>query len=213
MGKPFLGAALAVALASGVAGCSGASDSGSTAPPQLPYTIGGSIGGLTGSGLVLATPGQPDLAVSTDQTAFRFADRVDAGTTYAVRIAASPAGQECGVVNPRGVVGVADVTSVAVWCSAAWTSVAAGSGHTVAVKTDGTLWAWGYNVDGRLGTGDTSPHFLPVQIGSGFASASAGIGHTVALKTDGTLWTWGANGSGQLGDGTTTNQNAPMWVP
>jgi alpha-tubulin suppressor-like RCC1 family protein len=99
-----------------------------------------------------------------------------------------------------------------------WASVAAGDTHTVAVKTDGTLWAWGENWQGELGIG-TSAGFgdyrsAPVQVGTDthWASVAAGEGHTVAVKTDGTLWAWGHNWSGQLGDGTRTDRLAPVQV-
>jgi len=92
--------------------------------------------------------------------------------------------------------------------------VAAGSYHTVAVKTDGTLWAWGYNYDGQLGDGTTVNKSSPVQVGtdSHWQSVAAGGYHTVAVKTDGTLWAWGFNYYGQLGNGTTGNKSSPVQV-
>lgn len=82
-----------------------------------------------------------------------------------------------------------------------------GTGHTCAIKTDGTLWCWGYNHGGQLGDGTTDgPKVLPVHaagLGSNVARVAAGYGHTCAIKTDGALWCWGANHAGQAGDGTT----------
>ena len=94
------------------------------------------------------------------------------------------------------------------------TQVSAGGGHTVAVKTDGTLWAWGNNSNGQLGDGDTTDQWSsPVQVGTDthWASVAAGFDHTVAVKTDGTLWAWGSNSNGQLGDGA-TDQWSPVQV-
>jgi len=95
-----------------------------------------------------------------------------------------------------------------------WASVSAGRFHTLAIKADGTLWAWGYNGSGQLGDGTTTNRLSPVQIGTAtnWASVSAGVGHSVAVRTDGTLWVWGFNGSGQLGDGTTTNRLSPVRI-
>ena len=92
--------------------------------------------------------------------------------------------------------------------------IAAGEFHTVAIKTDGTLWAWGYNAYGQLGDGTTTNRHSPVQIGTGtdWAKVEAGKEYTVAIKTDGTLWAWGANYSGQLGDGTTTWRYSPVQI-
>jgi hypothetical protein len=89
-----------------------------------------------------------------------------------------------------------------------WKQVACGQFHTVAVKTDGTLWVWGGNDDGSLGINNTGNRPNPVTTfagGTNWKSVSAGGNTSVAIKTDGTLWTWGAAGNGILG----TNDNTP----
>ena len=94
-----------------------------------------------------------------------------------------------------------------------WASVAAGQNHTVAVTTDGQLWAWGANSGGQLGDGTTTNRHSPVRIGEATNWASvAAQGNTVAVTTDGQLWAWGHNSSGQLGDGTTTNRHSPVRI-
>jgi alpha-tubulin suppressor-like RCC1 family protein len=95
-----------------------------------------------------------------------------------------------------------------------WTMIAAGEFHTVALRSDGTLWAWGFNQNGQLGDGTTTDRSIPVKIGtaSNWAAVAAGKAHTMAVKTDGTLWTWGRNFSGQLGDGTTVDKLIPTKV-
>ena len=93
-----------------------------------------------------------------------------------------------------------------------WTQVACGYTHTAAIKTDGTLWTWGYNQYGRLGDGTTTNRSSPGTTaggGTNWKQVACGYTHTAAIKTDGTLWTWGFNGSGGLGDGTTTNRSSP----
>jgi alpha-tubulin suppressor-like RCC1 family protein len=94
-----------------------------------------------------------------------------------------------------------------------WKQVAAGGNSTVAVKTDGTLWTWGYNLYGQLGDGTTVNKSSPVSVaggGTNWKQVAAGGNSTVAVKTDGTLWTWGYNLYGQLGDGTTVNKSSPV---
>jgi alpha-tubulin suppressor-like RCC1 family protein len=77
----------------------------------------------------------------------------------------------------------------------------AGSAHTLALKTNGTLWAWGGNESGQLGDGTGMFRITPEQISieSDWSYVVAGQDHTLAIKTDGTLWGWGANGNDQLG--------------
>ena len=91
-------------------------------------------------------------------------------------------------------------------------AVAAGGGYTLAIKTDGSLWAWGDNRYGQLGDGTTTERDSPVQVLTGVAAVAAGYGHTLVLKTDGSLWAWGANWSGQLGDGTMAARSTPVPV-
>ena len=94
-------------------------------------------------------------------------------------------------------------------------AIAAGGAHTVALKSDGTLWAWGNNSSGQLGDGSNTTRYTPVPVHGGEATwvaIAAGDYHTVASKSDGTLWAWGANGYGQLGDGTNTARNTPVQV-
>jgi len=74
-----------------------------------------------------------------------------------------------------------------------WATVAAGRYHKVAIKKDGTLWAWGDNHYGQLGDGSLITKNAPVQIGidTDWEYVCAGSRHTAAIKTDGTLWEWG----------------------
>lgn len=95
-----------------------------------------------------------------------------------------------------------------------WAEIASGYRFNVAIKSDGTLWAWGLNTNGQLGDSTYVTKDTPVQIGNAtnWAKVACGEFFTLAIKTDGTLWSWGYNASGQLGDGTNTNRNYPRQV-
>jgi hypothetical protein len=103
------------------------------------------------------------------------------------------------------------------------TDVAAGSrDHSIAVKSDGTVWTWGSSYEGgKLGDGTTfDDAATPVQVkdetGTGFLtnalSVAGGDDHTLAVMKDGTVRAWGYNGAGQLGDGTFADKSLPVQV-
>jgi hypothetical protein len=88
-------------------------------------------------------------------------------------------------------------------------AISAGATHAMALKSDGSVWAWGTNESGRLGDGTTAPRVHPVSVmtASGpltsvVAIAAGGMGG-MALRQDGTVWAWGDNTFGQLGNDTT----------
>lgn len=79
-----------------------------------------------------------------------------------------------------------------------------GRNHSVALRTDGTLWGWGQNGAGQFGDGTITTRSAPVQIGqlTTWIQADAGGGHSAMINLTGQLWVCGYNNSGQLGDGT-----------
>jgi alpha-tubulin suppressor-like RCC1 family protein len=97
-----------------------------------------------------------------------------------------------------------------------WAAVAPAPNNsfTMAVKTGGTLWAWGTNTSGQHGDGTITQKASPTQIGvaSDWSRVASGSLHTLALKTNGTLWAAGLNSNGQLGDGTTTSKTTLFQV-
>ena len=96
-----------------------------------------------------------------------------------------------------------------------WNSISAGRGHTLATKTDNTLWAWGGNVQGQLGQNDTTVYSSPMQVSGttwSFINA-ADSNFSFATKTDGTLWAWGYNGFGNLGQNNLTDRSSPVQIP
>jgi alpha-tubulin suppressor-like RCC1 family protein len=87
-----------------------------------------------------------------------------------------------------------------------WVKIDSSNNHSLAVMSDGSLWAWGSNDYGQLGDGTKSLKSSPVKIMDNVLSVSAGYNYSLAIKTDGSLWAWGNNMYGQLGlsDGTTS---------
>lgn len=129
---------------------------------------------------------------------------VSAGTATVTASAGGVAGTASVVVTPITVTG------------AAYRSVAAGHFHTLGVRSDGALYAWGQNQHGQLGDATLVDKSVPVRIGTdvNWTQVSAGEYHSLALKTDGTLWAWGLNIDGQLGHavGDATRRTVPVQV-
>jgi alpha-tubulin suppressor-like RCC1 family protein len=96
-----------------------------------------------------------------------------------------------------------------------WKQVSVGQSHTVAIRTNGTLWSWGRNADGQLGLGNTVDRSVATQVGSlstDWKLVIAYRDHTLAIKFNGSLWAWGDNFYGQLGLGDTTSRSSPVQV-
>ena len=91
-----------------------------------------------------------------------------------------------------------------------------GEMHNVAVRSDGTVWAWGANMNtfGLLGNGTTNDASVPTQVsGLHDVMALGGRGyHTLAVESNGTIWAWGWNSTGALGNGTTNATLVPVQV-
>ena len=98
--------------------------------------------------------------------------------------------------------------------------ISTGYSHTCAMKTDDTVYCWGYNSYGQLGDNTTTDRYTPVQVLgvggngtlTGVSQITVGYSHTCAIKTDGTAYCWGQNSYGQLGDNTTTSKYTPVQV-
>ncbi len=108
--------------------------------------------------------------------------------------------------DPVVVQGLTDVTAISASYFAGY-----------ALKSDGTVWSWGGNYEGALGTGSTSDGpALPAQIPGLTDVVALGSGGEAfsgyAIKRDGSVWAWGSNSSGELGHGTTTSSNVPVKV-
>ena len=123
-------------------------------------------------------------------------------------------------INTVGTLGLSDTINrsspVQVGALTNWFKVSMGQGgaHCSAIKTDGTLWTWGYNNFGQLGHNNVLTYSSPKQVGAltNWTSVSSGQNFVGAVKTDGTLWTWGIGGNGQLGQGTAISKSSPVQV-
>ncbi len=108
--------------------------------------------------------------------------------------------------------GLSNVTAIA--SSGIFSQQSLRVSNTLALRADGSVWAWGENSDGQLGDGTKITRTTPVRVmGLSNVTAIAANGcHSVACTSDGRAWTWGWNGDGQLGDGTFTSRAVPAPV-
>ena len=121
--------------------------------------------------------------------------------------------------NSGGLLGVGEDVDVSyspmqVGTASNWDEISAARWHSLAIKTDGSLWSWGHNEWGELGLGHTHQRNIPIQVGGSndWMSISAGYDHSLAIRTDKTLWAWGNNDYGQLGVSGTEDRLTPDMV-
>jgi len=172
-------------------------------PTPVQVKGAGGTGNLTNV-IAIAAGGMHNVALKIDGTVWTWGfnnfGQLGNGTSGTANNKSTP-------VQVNGVGGSGNLTGII--------AIAAGMYHTVALKNDGTVWAWGYNNEGQLGNNSTTSTNTPVQVkvagGSGLdnvAAIAVGDYFTVALKHDGTVWTWGSNSEGQLGNGYSGTANS-----
>ena len=114
----------------------------------------------------------------------------------------------------NGTTGSVFSTPIQVGVYTNWSQIAAGANDGLAIKTDGTLWAWGQNAFGAAGQGTTGVVNTPAQVGAltTWLKIASGAYHVLAINTAGQLYAWGGNNYGGLGQGNTTNYSSPVQV-
>lgn len=186
------------------------------------YLVGGTVTGLTGSGLVLQLNGANNLAVTSATPNFSFPTAVPSGSVYTVSVSSQPVGQTCGVTNGSGTLGGANVNNVIVACttsvSSSTYSVSASvtgltgsglalrlsGGSPVSVASDGTV---------ALGTGIADATVYSIAVSTQPSSPSqtctvanssgtvSGANVTVAVTCATNVYTVGGTVSGLAGSG------------
>ena len=144
---------------------------------------------------------------------------ISAGTSHSLALTSSGNmlawGSDFGGQLGDNTVYVNKPTPVAVSGASNIVAVAGGFFHSLALKADGTMLAWGSDTYGELGDGNqVNPQSIPVVVenANSIVAIAAGLHLSLALKSDGTVQSWGRNNSGQLGDNTGINQNSPVSV-
>ena len=119
--------------------------------------------------------------------------------------------------NNNSNVPVAVLASGAALLNKTVVAIAAGFNHSMALCSDGTVAAWGFNSSGQLGNSNNTSSNVPVAVTKTGAllnktvvAVAAGYNHSLARCADGSVFTWGSNAYGQLGNTTTSNSNVPM---
>ncbi len=191
-----------------------------------PLSWGGNIGGQLGNGTGIPS-NLPVAVTATGVLAGKSIVALSAGDRHTLALCANGALAAWGA-NSAGQLGNNSTmpSNVAVSVNTAGglstkrvVAVAAGANHSLALCSDGTVFAWGANGAGQLGIGGTSSSMVPVQVspsgalaGKKVVAIAAGQNHSMALLSTGAVATWGANASGQLGNGGTAGSTVPTLV-
>ena len=181
----------------------GESGNNTTTSSSVPVQVDDPTGNTGFTGVIAVAAGSGVwLALKCDGTAWAWGNNSDGEMGNNITGYSSLPVQ---VQDPTGKSYLTGVVAIATECDA---------DHSLALKSDGTVWAWGDNGNGELGNNSTVDTGLPVQVSglTGVVSIGTGSQHSLAVKSDGTVWAWGANSQGELGNNSTTNSSVPVQV-
>ena len=195
------------------------------------YAWGSNNYGELGNGTISRDPNPLPVAVTTTGTpmAGKTITAVSAGSYYSLALAGDGTvytwgrnnyGQLGNGTTDDSNIPVAVTTTGTPMAGKTITAISAGRFHSLALASDGTVYAWGFNEEGQLGNGTTDDSNIPVAVtttgtsmaGKTITAISGGYSHSLALASNGTVYAWGYNDYGQLGNGTTTVSNKPVAV-
>ena len=138
---------------------------------------------------------------------FAFATRTNQTTVFAWGLNGNGQLADSTVVNKSSPVQIPSMVSNFI-------SLSLGKEFALMIKFNGSLWSWGYNISGQLGSSTVIARSFPLQVGAltTWLSISAGDRSSFAIKNDGTLWSWGLNNYGQLGQNDIIDRSSPVQV-
>jgi alpha-tubulin suppressor-like RCC1 family protein len=181
--------------------------------PGQVWLWGNNTSGQLGNNCCQSTSSCPVREFCNDSSWYEIVDATDGISFFSIKTDGTLWGwgyNNCGQLGTNNTINYStpqqEVCGGTTWCM-----VSGGSLHTSSIKTDGTLWSWGSNTAGQLGTCNTICHSTPTQEacgGTNWCMVSDGCLHTSAIKTDGTLWSMGING-GRLGTNSTVSHSTP----
>lgn len=171
---------------------------GATNPAVFDALIGGTISGLgEGEVIELLNNGETLVVTGTAATSdsFEFGGRIATGGSYAVSVQKAPEAKNCSLTGAEGAIASSHALAIAIVCESAqdgFVFISGGSNHSLAIKSDGTLWGWGTNYYKQLGDPSVQRSAIPIQIGTATWKTVTGGGTLSAgIQSDGTLWVWG----------------------
>lgn len=164
---------------------------GSATPVPVLASVNNPLKGIT----AIAAGGEHSLALKSDGSVLAW------GSDWAGQLGnGSAAGS---ALMPGAVLNLAEVKAIS-----------AGNAYSLALKTEGSVWAWGYGAAGQIGNGSSLANQTPIAVdnnlNSGVTTLAAGDNHAIAIKADGAVYAWGNNNRGQLGEGMLTFRQEPI---